>query len=251
MKLQQSIKHLDKFISYVLGRRPDEFGLVPDSNGWVKIKDLLKAVNEEEGWRHIRRAHIKEMLLSHPSPGIETEGNLIRAKSQTYLYTAKLAEQPPKLLYTCVRRRAYPIVQAKGIFFSGEEKIVLAANPDLARRIGKRRDPNPILLTVRVAETMANGVLYQQVGEHIYLADFIPAGTFSGPVLPKEKKEVTKKTTEDSRPFNPDAGTFILDPARYEPDDRPKKQQKKRKEQDWKKERRQQRKHKERSRGSF
>ncbi len=238
-------------MNYVLGRRPDEFGLVPDSDGWVKIKELIKALNEENGWRHIRRAHINEMLLSHPAPEIEIEDNRIRAKSRAHIYAARPAEQPPKLLYTCIRRRAYPAVHEKGIYVSGDEKIVLTSEPDLARRIGKRRDPNPVLLTVRVEKTIENSVVYQQVGEELFLADFIPAGTFSGPALPKEKAESAKKAPDESRPFRPDAGTFFLDPARVAPDDRHKESQKKRKDQDWKKERRQQRKHKERSRGSF
>jgi hypothetical protein len=85
----------------------------------------------------------------------------------------------------------------------------------------------------------------------MYLADYIPANTFSGPAIPKEKKEVPKKTAEEKRPSKTDAGTFTLDPGRFKPDDRSKKHAKKRKGQDWKKARRQQRKHKERSRGSF
>jgi putative RNA 2'-phosphotransferase len=142
-------------------------------------------------------------------------------------------------------------VQEKGIYVSGEEKIVLASDPDLARRIGKRRDPNPVLLTVKVEQTIENSVVYRQVGEELFLADFIPAGTFSGPALPKEKAESAKKAPDEARPFRPDPGTFFLDPTRVAPDDRHKESQKKRRDQDWKKERRQQRKHKERSRGSF
>ena len=45
---QRSPKQLAKFFNYVLGRRPDEFGLVTDKEGFVKIKELIKATNEEE-----------------------------------------------------------------------------------------------------------------------------------------------------------------------------------------------------------
>ncbi len=251
MKSQQSVKHLEKFLTYVLGRRPDEFGLVPDANGWIKIKELLKTVNEEDGWRHIRRAHINELLLSHPAPEIELEDNRIRSKSQDHLFAARPAEQLPKLLYTSVRRRAYPAVQEKGLIVSGEERLVLAADPELARRIGKRRDPNPVLLTIRVNQTIESGVVYQQVGEQMYHADFIPADTFSGPALPKEKADTVKKTPTETQTHHPDAGTFKLDPTRIDPEDRQEHRERRRREQDWKKDRRQQRKHKERSRDSF
>ena len=40
MSQQRSPKQLAKFLNYVLGRRPDEFGLVMDKDGFVKIKDL-------------------------------------------------------------------------------------------------------------------------------------------------------------------------------------------------------------------
>jgi len=46
----RSPQNLAKMLAYVLGRRPDEFGLIPDAEGFVRIKDLLKALHEEEGW---------------------------------------------------------------------------------------------------------------------------------------------------------------------------------------------------------
>ena len=57
---QKHTQKLAKFLDYVLGRNPDEFGLVPDEQGYVKIKELLKALNQEEGWRHLRLANINE-----------------------------------------------------------------------------------------------------------------------------------------------------------------------------------------------
>ena len=64
-------KLLDRFLSYVTGRRPDEFGLVPDHDGWLKIKDVLKVLSEEEGWKHVRRRDFDEVLLSMREPAIE------------------------------------------------------------------------------------------------------------------------------------------------------------------------------------
>ena len=50
MARQKSPKQLSKFISYMLGRKPAEFGLVPDQDGFVKIKEFIKArMNNHEG----------------------------------------------------------------------------------------------------------------------------------------------------------------------------------------------------------
>ena len=154
MKPQQSTRRLEKFIVYVLGRRPDEFGLVPEADGWVKLKDLLKAINEEDGWRHVRRSHIDEIVLTQPAPEIEINDNRVRARFREHLPVPQPVDRPPKLLYTCIRRRAYFVVLEKGITAAEGEKVVLAAAPDLALRIGRRRDPHPVLLTVNVEQAL-------------------------------------------------------------------------------------------------
>ena len=51
MGIKKKHKQIAGFLSYVLGRRPDEFGLVLDEDGFITIKEFLKAVNEEDGCR--------------------------------------------------------------------------------------------------------------------------------------------------------------------------------------------------------
>jgi putative RNA 2'-phosphotransferase len=244
MKPQQSTRRLEKFIVYVLGRRPDEFGLVPEEDGWVKLKDLLKAINEEDGWRYVRRSHIDEIVLTQLAPEIEIVDNRVRARFREYLPVPQLLEGPPKLLYTCIRRRAYFVVLEKGVVAAEGEKVALAAAPDLALRIGKRRDPHPVLLTVNVEQALTQGIVLLRFGELIYLADAIPPGCFTGPPLPKEKPVAVKPVVEPERASRHDAGTFVLDPSRFDPNSRKSDPTRKRREQDWKKDRRQQRKHK-------
>ncbi|MFZ0613181.1 MAG: RNA 2'-phosphotransferase, partial [Desulfobacterales bacterium] len=199
MKLQLSARRLEKFIAYVLGRRPDEFGLVPDAEGWIKMKDLLKAINEEDGWRHVRLAHIDEIVLTQPDAAIEISDARVRALSRENLPVPQPANRPPKLLYACIRRRAHPVVLEKGLNATEGEKIVLATAADLALRIGRRRDPQPVLLTVNVEQTLARGTALQQVGELIYTADAIPVGCFTAPPLSKEKPATAKPAIEDER----------------------------------------------------
>jgi putative RNA 2'-phosphotransferase len=244
MKPQQSTRRLEKFIVYVLGRRPDEFGLVPETDGWVKLKDLLKALNEEDGWRYVRRSHIDEIVLTQPAPEIDINANRVRAQHRDHLPVPQPVDRPPKLLYIGIRRRAHPAVLEKGIAVAEGEKIVLASDPDLALRIGRRRDPHPVLLTVNVEQALAQGIALQRFGELIYLADVVPSGCFTGPPLPKEKPAAAKPAVEPERASRREAGTFVLDPSRFDPDSRKNDPARKHKEQDWKKERRQQRKHK-------
>jgi len=204
-------KQLSKFISYVLGRRPDEFGLVPDPDGYVKIKELLKALWEEHGWKYVRRSHLAEILLTLSDPPIEIQGGFIRSKDRNHLPKPIQPQTLPKLLYTCIRKKAYPVVVEKGIPPMGHAHVVLSSRRHMAERIGKRYDPDPVLLTIRVEKSVSRNVLFYQAGESIYLAATIPPGCFTGPPLPKQKLEPKKQDIPKDQEDRRLAGTFQVD----------------------------------------
>ena len=104
MAKQRSLEQLAKSIFYILGRNPAEFGLVPDTDGFVKIKEFLKALSEEDGLKYVRRSNINEILITLPNPPVEIRGNHIRAKHRFAMPTNVPAQNLPKLLYTCIRR---------------------------------------------------------------------------------------------------------------------------------------------------
>ena len=208
MSKQRSAKQLAKLIDYILSRRPDEFGLVTDAHGFIKIKELLKAINEEAGFRYVRRSHLDEIMVTLPDHSLEVADKLIRSKVRDRLPQHTDALDAPKLLFTCVRQKAYPHVNAKGIRPTGLPHIILSSDRDMAERIGKRIDPAPVLLSVNVQQSQTKGVVFFQAGETLYLADYIPEGCFTGPALPKEKPG-TAKSTPKEKPVQPQTpGSF-------------------------------------------
>ena len=211
MSKQRSPKQLAKFIDYVLSRRPDEFGLVTDDDGYVRLKDLLKAVNEEEGYRYVRQAHLKEIMLTLPDHTLEVADNRIRSKIRDRLPRHAYAQDPPKLLYTCVRQKAYPHVAEKGIQPVGFSQVVLSSDVKMAERLGGRIDRSAVLLTVQVQPSLDQGVVFFQAGETLFLAEFIPAGCFTGPPLPKEKPAAPKPEETQPRLRNRPAGSYFID----------------------------------------
>jgi len=242
LKTPLKVARLAKFLTYILGRRPDEFGLLPDEDGFVKIRELLKAVGEEEGWGYVRRSHIQEILLTCNPADLEIDNQRIRAANREHLPAMVPASNPPKLLYTCIRRRAYPRVLARGIHPAEGTRVVLTPQPELALRIGRRKDPDPVLLAVNTAQSELAGSVYRQFGEQLYAADFVAAETFTGPPLPKESPAPVKPPVRDIPRPAVEPGSFRLDPERLSP---PRAGQKeRRKDVDWKRERRQQRRHK-------
>jgi putative RNA 2'-phosphotransferase len=202
---------LAKLIAYILERRPDEFGLVLDADGFIKVKELLKALHEEQDWKHVRRSHLDEILITFSDPPFELLNNFIRANQRQHLPKLEHASALPKLLFTCIRRKAYSHVSAKGIYPTIYPRVILSAYRDLAERMGRRLDPHPILLTVQVQPSRQKGIVYYQAGESLFLADFIPPDCFQGPPLPKEKPPV-KKAAQTERPAEPKMpGSYFID----------------------------------------
>ena len=211
MAYQKSPKKLAKLLDYILGRRPDEFGLVTDSDGFIKIKELLKALSEEEGLTYVRRTHLDEILITLPDPSFEIVDNSIRAKNRQYLPAHTYAAELPKLLYHSVRQKAYPHVYSNGITPAGYSQVILPSNFSLAQRIGRRIDRAAVLLTVQVQHCLDRGVVFFKAGDALFLADFIPPDCFSGPPLPKEKPVVAKTLGPQKPEAKKPAGSFFVD----------------------------------------
>jgi putative RNA 2'-phosphotransferase len=199
ISFSQSHKQLSKFLEYILGRSPHEFGLVPDQDGFVKLKEFFLAANEEEGWRHIRQSTISELINSTPDPPVEIVENKIRAINRDLLPRIQHAVEIPKLLYTAITQKSHPVILERGIFPTQHEYVILCSEKSMAFRIGKRRDRFPVLITVNVLQAEEQDIFFKQAGDKIYLTEQIPVGCFIAPPLPKEKTE-TKKTRNKPEP---------------------------------------------------
>jgi len=246
----KSLKQLSKFLAYALGRRPDEFGLIPDKEGYFKIKTVLQALHEDRQWRQVRQADLNTLIISIQPASIEMADNLVRAKDRDHIPKIDIPEQLPKLVYTSVRQRAYPRVHDNGVQSAVPAGIIMSSELDMARRLGARIDNDPVLLTVNTDQAIEAGCLVRQFGETLFLTDSLPVGVFSGPPLPKEKQapQDPKKPVPPVKPktpgsYFPDFGTDT-DPGGHE-GNRARQDERK-----WKKDRRQARREKTRRQNS-
>jgi putative RNA 2'-phosphotransferase len=165
----------------------------------------------------VRRSHVNEVFMTARGKPFLLEGNKIAAVSHHPELSAGEETAPPKLLYHCVRRRAYPVVCRQGIGATKERRVLLATSEALATRMGKRQDPVPVLLTVQAEKAFEAGTRFFRHGELIYAADHVPVDYFVGPPLPSEKrKEASKGNSEPIKPTQPLAGSVTFDPGRSE-----------------------------------
>jgi len=204
---------------YILSRRPDEFGLVPDTNGYIKYKELLQAFHEEQEWHFVRQSHINEVLLGKDRSLFDAEESQIRAlEKKWHLDLDSPVKSLPPLLYIAVRRKAHPVVMEKGLKSTTPGYLVLSPHKDMALRIGRRRDQKPVILEVMAYTAEQIGTLFYRFGD-LFLCLDIPARFISGPPVPKEEQErrreaETQKQTSLSKQAAFSPGTFPLDISR-------------------------------------
>ena len=206
----KNARQLARLLQYILGHRPNEFGLLPDADGYVTLKDLLKVLHEEK-WHHIRPNHLEALLYNLPAAGIEIGGRLIRARERGRLPTISTSGRLPKQLYNCIRRKAYTATVDNGLAPQGRlGNVLLFSDMELARRVGRRRDNDPVVVTVQTTVAHRLGIQFQRFGETLYLAPRIPADACRLPAVPKAKPSA--RTPRDAMPDNPpSAGSFVLD----------------------------------------
>ncbi len=232
----KQIEQFAKFTTYVLGRHPDEFGLFTDDNGYVKIKEFIQAVTETDGWRHVRNSHINDIMLMLNDPPIEVDEKSIRARDRSRLDPPVICESPPKTLYVCITHKSYSSVLDKGIHPTAHTRIICCKDREMAERIGKRRDNQPIILTVNVQKMMDQEITFLYAGDLLYLTDVVPTDCFTGPPLPKEMPAVKKpaKKVDPIETYKKQAlgGTFAL--KMDKPGEKKFKGKKKEKDDSWK-----------------
>ena len=240
-------KELGKLIEYILFHRPDEFGLFLDNDDSLPIKELMWALHEETGWKHIRLGHLKELAYSGLELAFTLEETQIRPKREVSETAADTL--PPRLLFFGARRKAYPVILKHGLRPGSRPYVPLATTEEMALRIGKRRDPKPILLTVHAAQAHDSGHQFFTCGDLLYLVKTLPAPFLSGPLLrdPPPSRKISKK--EPPKPLKPEVpemtGSFLLDPER-DPD--PMRRQRRKREKEQKRQRTKERRDKRRRR---
>ena len=217
-------------LEYILLRRPDEFGLFLNDDGSLPIKELLRALNEETGWKHVRHGDLKELSYSDLQLSFTVEESVVKPR---YAFSkATPASVVPRLLFFAAKRKAYPVIVKHGLRPGGRPYIPLATTKEMALRIGKRRDPKPIPLTVHAGQASESGYEFFSSGDLLYLAKTLPPSFIAGPPVretppPRKVSRPQKKTPDPEVP--PMVGSFLLDPRR-DPDIMRRQQRKQKKE---------------------
>ncbi len=209
MRLPRQLESLARMLTYMLCHRPDEFGLILSPEGFVPVKHLLQALSGEPGFAFVRRHHLEEVAALLRPPGIAIIGEQMRGLSPGPARLRRPPEEkPPVLLYLAIPPKVHNRVWEQGLKAPPGQELVLATRPEVALKLGRRRSPQPILVTVQAQAAAKSGIIFQGYGEELFLTQQVPRPFLQ---LPTPSPEIEKaKPLPPERPPTP-PGTVVLE----------------------------------------
>jgi putative RNA 2'-phosphotransferase len=208
MNLPRQLETLAKMLAYILGHRPDEFGLVLDADGFVALKQLQQALIHEPGWGFVRRHHLDQVVSLLQPPAFEVTEDKIRCLQPGPLPPRRPGEPPPALLFLAIPARAHERVWQEGLKAPFGQELLLARTKETALKLGKRRAPAPILVTIQAQAAAKAGSEFAGYGEELFLAQSISRDFLQ---LPAPQIQEQKPKVPKAAPTPPTPGSFLID----------------------------------------
>ena len=172
-----NLVELSKEISYALRHAPWEYELELDEQGFVPIAQLLHALNESGAYEcEVTQADLEQIIASSDKKRHEITGDKIRA---LYGHTVpqiikKEPGIPPAVLYHGTTHRALPQILQDGLKPMRRQYVHLSIDVETATRVGKRRDPEPVILKIDTEAAQKAGIQFYIGNDKVWLCNRVP-----------------------------------------------------------------------------
>jgi len=165
-----------KFLSLILRHEPERVGLKLGEGGWVRVEELLRAVNQNGKTLTLER--LKEIVATSDKQrfAFSEDGERIRA-NQGHSVTVDLqytAQVPPEILFHGTATRYLEGIRQHGLQKMDRHDVHLSANTAAAVQVGGRHG-KPVVLTVRAGEMHRAGSEFRCSANGVWLVDHVPA----------------------------------------------------------------------------
>lgn len=178
---------LSKFLSLVLRHRPDEYGLHMDDEGFVDFESLIDVIVAEDIAAETAEDDVREIVEGSDRARFEIADGKIRA---LYGHSSRVPLKYPEHDAPARLYHGGPVgvarkIAERGIQPAGRAMVHLSSTADEAMAVGRRNDPDPVIVEVDTAVAGEHGVTFYQATEKIWLCPPIPAEACIVPELPE------------------------------------------------------------------
>ena len=167
---------LSKTVSHALRHAPEQYGLQPDSDGWVDVAVLLNALRtRRRQWKMLREEDLIRMNAASDKRRFELRGERIRG-----LYGHSLAVSvhrpaacPPKILFHGTTDLALPAILREGLRPMKRRFVHLSVDRATAHQVGSRKAGEVVILLVDAGAAHGDGVRFFRGNEQVWLAEAV------------------------------------------------------------------------------
>ncbi len=197
---KKRLQKLKKLLLNLLAKNPAEFMLVSDTDGWIRIGDIHKALMEI-GVSYLTPRSLLQYFLLYGFEEFETDekNKLVRARTAKDGVFSYMPKNPPAFLFIPIRPKAFFTVERQGIGPQGRKWLPLFASRAKANIFGKRFHHSPLIIKVLAGLAHGAGTIFYYAGSQLYLIDsWIDPGLLSMPQAPNIKRDdACNKTDRD------------------------------------------------------
>ncbi|MEM6719809.1 MAG: RNA 2'-phosphotransferase [Bacteroidota bacterium] len=174
--MSKRAKQISKFLSYVLRHNPDKLGITLDENGWTSVAILLEKINAEE--YSLSMEELEQIVATNTKKrfSFNDDNTKIRA-NQGHSVKVDLAlqpKEPPNILYHGTVEKFLESIQSQGLIKGSRHHVHLSADKATATNVGSRRG-KPIILTVKSGEMHAQGHIFYESENGVWLTEAVPS----------------------------------------------------------------------------
>jgi len=194
-------KHLFKFLYYLISYHPEEFGLIPDNNGFFRIKEIFQVLNFTKKFKNVKINDLISIFSYYYKDFFEFSENLklIKSKNPKHPQIIKTNLSDVKkfnTLWSFVKPKIWLKISIEGEWKPVNKKIVLYANKEIAENWAKVY--GAIVIQV-FPHKFPEGLELLKFGEEIFIVDRLPFEAMKGPPIDQKfLKKYNIKTASSS-----------------------------------------------------
>ncbi len=163
---------VSRLISYLLRHNPK--GLQMDERGYVRLDDLVRRVRERY---NVDETFIRNIVYASDKTRFEIVNGKIRA---LYGHTIDVEIDLPKdesveVLYHGTTAESASKILERGLRSMRRRWVHLSTTREIAREVGKRRTPNPVVLVIDAEKAQRDGIKFYKATDRVYLSKRIPS----------------------------------------------------------------------------
>ena len=175
-KDKKHLQKVSKLLAQVLRHAPEKLALTPDSEGWVEVDALLKALTDHD--LRISSEQLVEIVQTSDKKRftLSEAGDQIRA-AQGHSIAVDLgveAVEPPSRLYHGTAEMTVTTIMADGLRPMSRQQVHLSGDRQTAFQVGARHGA-PVILSVAAGDMHRTGYAFYQADNGVWLTDHVPA----------------------------------------------------------------------------